>query len=79
MKDRMIHFNISVGVKNHSGWVIRQKGESQNGYFKKTKYVKLSEKTNISYPHGVRNVHFSENLAYFVFFIHPFSDSPTNE
>ena len=33
-----------------SSSVIRQKGESQNGCFKKTKHAKFSEKTNISYP-----------------------------
>ena len=47
--------------------VIRQKGESQNGCFKKTKHVKFSEKTNISNPlirtrtcayQKVRNVRF---------------------
>ena len=30
--------------------VIRQKGESQNGRFKKTKQAKTFRKTNISYP-----------------------------
>ena len=30
--------------------LIRKKGESQNRCFKKTKYAKFSEKTNISYP-----------------------------
>ena len=30
--------------------VIRQKGESQNGRYKKIKHAKFSEKTNISYP-----------------------------
>ena len=29
---------------------IRQKSESQNGCYKKTKHAKFSEKTNISYP-----------------------------
>ena len=29
---------------------VRQKDESQNGCFKKTKHVKFSEKTTISYP-----------------------------
>ena len=38
--------------------VIRQKGESQNGFFKKTKHAKFA-KTN-------KNVRFSENLACFV-------------
>ena len=43
--------------------VIRQKGESQNGYFRKTYQV-------------VRNVHFSESLACFVFLKHSFLDLP---
>ena len=30
--------------------VIRQKGESQNGCFKKTRHAKFSKKTNIFYP-----------------------------
>ena len=30
--------------------VIRQKGESQNGYFKKTKHVKFSEKRTFLTP-----------------------------
>ena len=63
--------------------VIRPKGESQNGCFKKTNEAKFSK--NISYPlirtrmcayQGVRNVCFSENLACFVFVKHPFWDSP---
>ena len=66
--------------------VVRQKGESQNGCFKKTKYVKFSEKRTFLtswYAHlcvyqgrgrGVRNVRFSENLACFVFLKHPFWD-----
>ena len=33
-----------------TSWVIRQNSESQNAYFKETKYAKFSEKTNISYP-----------------------------
>ena len=45
--------------------VIRQKGESRTGCFKKTKHVKFSEKTNIS-----------ENLTCFVFLKHLFWDSP---
>ena len=58
--------------------VIRQKGESQNGCFKKDKACQIFRKTNISYPlirtcayQGVRNVRFSENLACFVFFETP--------
>ena len=30
--------------------VIRQKGESQNGFFKKTKYAKFSEKRTFLIP-----------------------------
>ena len=65
--------------------VMRQKGESQNGCFKKTKHAKFSERTNISYPlirarmcayQGPKNVRFSENLAYSVFLKHLFWDSP---
>ena len=62
--------------------VIRQKGESQNGCFKKTKHAKFFEKRTFlaswyarAYQ-GVRNVRFSENLACFVFLKHPFWDSP---
>ena len=60
--------------------VIRQKGESQNGCFKK-KHAKFCKKTNISCPlirryicayQGVRNVRFSENLTCFIFLKHPF-------
>ena len=61
--------------------IIRQKGESQNERFKKTKQAKFSEKTNISYPLRVRirgweKFVFSENLACFVFLKRPFWDSP---
>ena len=67
--------------------VIRQKGESQNGCFKKTKGAKFSEKTNISFPliltrtctcayQGVRNISFSETLTCFVFLKHSFWDWP---
>ena len=72
--------------------VIRQKGKSQNGCFKKTKHAKFSEKTNIFYPlictqmcvyQGVKNVCFLENLACFVFLKHQFWNLPfcliTNE
>ena len=59
-----------------SSSVIRKKGESCNGGNKKTKHAKFPEKISNSYPllrtrtcahQGVRNVHFSENLACFVF------------
>ena len=42
----------------YSSTVIRQKREPQKGCSKKTKHVKFSEKTNMSYPQGVRNVLF---------------------
>ena len=56
--------------------VIRQKGQSQNGCFRKTKHVEFSEKRTFFYPlirtgtcayQGVKPVRFSENLACFVF------------
>ena len=40
---------ICVFTCIHSS-VIRQKGESKNGCFKRRKYAKISPKTNISYP-----------------------------
>ena len=62
---------------DHTGWdnvgdntsVIRQKGEYQNGCFN-ISYILIGTRT-CAY-HGVRNVHFSENLACFVFLNHPF-------
>ena len=58
-----------------------KKGESQNGCFKKTKHAKFSEKRKFLTPwyadvyyQGVRNVHFSETLACFVFLKHLFWD-----
>ena len=60
---------------------IRQKGESQNGCYKKTKQAKFSEKQTFFNPlirtrtcayQGVRNVRFSEKLAYFIFLWHRF-------
>ena len=64
--------------------VTRQKDKSQNGCFKKTKHAKFSEKRTVLIPwyadvhayHEVRNAHFSENLACFVFLQHPFWNSP---
>ena len=68
--------------------VIRQKGESQNGCYKKTKHAKLPKKRKVlnpQYPHlrvRIRGKEifvslfflfvFFENLAYFVFLQHPF-------
>ena len=39
-----------ISPLNINSSVIRQKGESQNGSFKKTKHAKFSEKMYISYP-----------------------------
>ena len=51
--------------------VIKQKDESQNWCYKKTKHAKFSEKRTYLTPWyaqtRVRNVRFSENLACFVF------------
>ena len=63
-----------VMVKNSSS-VIRQKGESQNEFFKKTKQ-QISVKRTFFTPwctyQGVKNARFSENLACLVFLKHPF-------
>ena len=45
-----LHFYPLTNIQIFISSVIKQKGESQNGCFKKTKHVKLSEKTNISNP-----------------------------
>ena len=66
-------FNIDISS------IIRQKGEYQNGCFKKKKDSIFSKKhyflRTCAYQ-GVRNVGFSENLACFVFLKHPFWNSP---
>ena len=72
---------LKVKVKSS---VIREKGESQNGCFKKTKHVKFSEKrtffttwyAQVRAYQGIENVRFLKNLACFVFLKHPFWDSP---
>ena len=59
--------------------VIRQKAESQNGCFKKTKYAQFSEKQTILNPwyvrtcayQGVRNAPFLETLPCFAFLLPP--------
>ena len=65
-------------AKNPS--IIRQKGKSQNGFYKKTKHAKFSEKRTFFTPlirtracayQGVRNVCFSEHLSCLVFFVTP--------
>lgn len=56
---------------------IRQKGQSQNGYFKKNKARQILRKRIISYTYQwVRNICFLGNLGCFVFLLPPFSDSP---
>ena len=42
--------SIIQGIEFEISLVIRQKGEFQNGYYKKTKHTKFSEKKNIYYP-----------------------------
>ena len=63
----------------------RQKDESQNGCYKKTKQVRFSKKRTLLTPmictrtcayQEVRNVRFSENLTCFVFLKHPLCVSP---
>ena len=51
--------------------VIREKGESQNGCFKKAKHAKISE-----YVSGGKKCLFFGILACFAFLKHPFWDSP---
>ena len=66
--------------------VIRQKGESQNGGNKKTKYAKFAEKRTFLTPWyvcGVRNFVFREIWrilfsCYLHFEIHPFALLPSN-
>ena len=66
------------GLYIHISSIMRQKGESQNDSYKKTKHTKFSEKTNIFdalirthvyayFLHPIRIVHFSKNLVCFVF------------
>ena len=55
--------------------VIKQKGESQNECFKKTKHTKFPEKRTFLTP-WYAHVRFSENLVCFVFLEHPFWVSP---
>ena len=46
----ILQYQIFNLRSSNNSSVIRQKGESQNGCFKKTKHAKFSEKTNISNP-----------------------------
>ena len=63
-------------LNKHVSSVIRRKGESQKGCFKKTKHVKFPGKTNISNPLvrtrtcaylGIRNVRFFGKFDVFCF------------
>ena len=65
-------FKWAIPLINAS--VIRQKGESQNECFKKTKHTKIFEKWTFFTPIYAHVVLF-ENLACFVFLKNPFSDS----
>ena len=60
---------VVMSIKNMASSVIRQKGESQNRCFRKTKHA-TSVRT-CAYQ-GVKNVRFSEYLACFVFLKHLF-------
>ena len=83
LEDFMWRKNILVYCTSS---VIRQKDESKNGCFKKTKHATFSEKRTfltLWYAHArtyaykrLRNVRFLENVACFVFLKHPFWDSP---
>ena len=77
--------NLFLPPDAHTSLVIRQKSESQNMCFKKTKQVDFFEKRNIFYPltrtctcayQGVKNIRFSKNLTCFVFLKRTFWDSP---
>ena len=81
-KLKCISFSFFYFVRN------KQKGESQNGCFKKTKRAKFSEKQTFLTPSpsptpplirtstykGLRNVRFLENLTCFAFPLPPFWD-----
>ena len=63
--------------------VIREKGKSQNRYFKKTKHSKFSKNQHFLLPDthmyvcvsGGKKCSFLEHLVWFVFMKHPFRDS----
>ena len=61
-------------ILNYYCSIIREKGESQNGYFKKTKHAKFSAKTNTFTPwyahvcaYQVKNVCFCGKFGVFCF------------
>ena len=76
-------FTFKASFTSLNSSVIKQKGESKNGCFKKTKHAKFPKYEHFLPPdkrtceyHGVRNVRFSENLVCFFFLKHQFLDSP---
>ena len=69
-------FQIS-GIKSKCDFVgNKANGRISKRVFQENKTSQVFRKTNISYPLGVQNVRFSENLACFLFLKHPFLDSP---
>ena len=75
----MCHILSHLTIRKHISSVIRQKGESQNGCFKRQSTPNFPKNEHFLPPdthtcayQGVRNVRFSENLACFVFLKHPF-------
>ena len=77
--DSVTKFHLNFFLPTLS--VRRQKYESQNGCFKKTKHAKFSEKRTFTHTlvrvriRGSEMFVFSENLACFVFLERPFWDS----
>ena len=78
--------NVLIYGKMHfcsyplNSWAVRQKGESQNECYKKTKACQILWKTNISYPvirtgacayQGVRNIFFFRKLGVLCFLVTP--------
>ena len=64
-------YGVRICNSGDKSLAIRQKAESQNGCYKKTKHTKFSEKRTFVTPRstyqGVINARFSENLACLVF------------
>ena len=52
--------------------IMRQKGDSQNGFYKKIKHAKFSDKRTYVCVSGGKKCSFSKNLACFIFLEHPF-------
>ena len=87
-----IHFSFVIDLKTGICWSFfhefvgnKAKRRISKRVFQENKARQIFQKTNISYPliwtrmcvyQGVRNVRFSENLAYFLFLKHPSWDLP---